>query len=152
MSQSIQYRELEYDALDEVEALWLDLKEYQRSKTNHFHEHYLKVNFADRKADLKSKELVKIILAEGTGNSRVEKIGFCMVSLDNEVGQIESLFVAEDSRRKGLGGVLLERGIRLLKEHRPRHIRLLVGEGNEDVVSFYQKYGFVKRATQLELL
>ena len=152
MSQSIQYRELEYDALDEVEALWLDLKEYQRSKTNHFHEHYLKVNFADRKADLKSKDAVKVIVAEANDISTVGKIGFCIVSLDNGVGQIESLFVAEDSQRRGLGGVLLERGIRLLNEHKPKHIRLLVGEGNEDVVSFYKKYGFVKRATQLELL
>ena len=57
-------------------------------------------------------------------------------------GHIPDMFVEADMRGKGLGKILMEYGISWLEHHGARSISLDVWAGNEDKISFYERFGF----------
>ena len=92
------------------------------------------------------------ILAQQSCNKSVVDVGFCIASIDKGKGAIESLYTSNAFRGQGVGERLLQQAVVYLRQENAKVVRLLVGQGNEEVITFYQKYGFVKRATQMELL
>lgn len=69
-------------------------------------------------------------------------IGTVMAGYDGHRGWIYSLAVQEGFRNQGVGSKLLQYAINSLKTAGCPKINLQVVEGNETVISFYQKNGF----------
>lgn len=63
------------------------------------------------------------------------------------IGHIKDLAVHRESRRSGIGSLLLDRAIEVLEDERVQAIRLEVREGNEAAVDLYRNYGFTYRQT-----
>ena len=141
-------RQIERNEIDQIEALWNELKRYQEHRTIDFTQHYLDITYSQRKAELLAKDSVAIFLAELNGNS----VGFCVVSITGTQGAVDSLFVQPNQRKCNIGKSLMNAGMAWLNNHDLGRIRLLVGQGNEEVLPFYEKLGFKARATMMEFV
>lgn len=72
-----------------------------------------------------------------------EPVGFCITSLTQEqVGEVEALFVLERYRGNQLGGQLFQNALAWMEQAGAVEQRLVVAVGNEAVLGFYEKYGF----------
>jgi len=138
---------LEINQLDMLEPLWNKLKEYHQERTIDFVEYYNQNNFAKRKAELLAKDKLALFVI----NRQNSIAGFCVASFDNQLGEIDSLYVDPAYSSNGAGTLMVEHAIHWLNEQQPKAIRLLVGQGNEAVIEYYEKIGFKKRATVMEL-
>jgi len=67
-------------------------------------------------------------------------VGYCVSSLSKEnKGEIESIFVDEAYRSRGIGLALITRALGRLDENGSSRNRVSVSEGNEQVWKFYKK-------------
>ena len=112
-------KQIEHDDMDQIEALWIELKQHHSERTINYTQHYLETTFSKCKAELLAKEQVAIFVVEINGNSNTGKL-------------------------------LMGAGMEWLNRHHLEKIKLLVGQGNEGVLSFYEKLGFRTRATIME--
>jgi len=142
----ISIQQIETRHIDMIEDLWCQLKQHHQARTIDFTDYYLQSNFEKRKAELLAKEGLAIFVAQDCELP----IGFCVVSRNAKQGEVDSLFVAENHRGLTLGAQLMRAGIAWLNQQNVSAVRLLVGQGNEQALAFYQKLGFKVRATMME--
>ncbi len=80
-------------------------------------------------------------------------IAYCISTIDKDdkkTGEIDSLYVDTSSRNSGVGKVLMDKAIEWLISKGTQTQRLVVGIGNEDVLSFYEQFHFYPRSIKLE--
>lgn len=135
--------------LDEIEELWEELNKLHLKKSPYFKSHYKKFTFAMRKEELKTyakKGILFVIVAK----IKEEKIGYCISSIKDNIGEIDSIYVKPTYQKKYVGNMLIEKSLEWLNSKKPEKIITNVSIGNENVINFYSKYGFKPRLTQLE--
>jgi ribosomal protein S18 acetylase RimI-like enzyme len=72
-----------------------------------------------------------------------EPIGFCITSLSSDrIGEVEALYILEQYQGNNLGTKLLQNSLQWLEENNVSEQKLIVAAGNEQVFSFYEKFGF----------
>lgn len=136
--------------LEEIEILRkpLDkLHEYHNIKSKHFSGSYPRVTFEDRietyRENIKSGEYrIELLTNSETNNI----IGFCIAYSKKVSGKIEVLFVDEKYRRNELGTKLMNSAMGWFKEKHINEVELTVVYGNDEAVSFYEKFGFYSRS------
>ncbi|SCG86695.1 GNAT family N-acetyltransferase [Methanobacterium congolense] len=147
----ISYIEGNEKDLDLIQPLWEKLRQHHQKKSEHFQNHYQNFDFQERKEDLLKKSAegsMRVDLAEDPKN-RV--VGYCVSSLSTELeGEIDSIYVDEAWRSEGIGSRLMERALEWMDENHVKKRRILVANGNEEALEFYERYGFYHRATVLE--
>jgi ribosomal protein S18 acetylase RimI-like enzyme len=139
------------ELLDNIKCLWEKLNEMHLKKSVNFKDFFSKHTFEARKKSLLAiaqKGQMLIVLA-------YEKdllIGYCIASLVDEVGEINSLFVSENYRKCGIATHLMDTSLNWLKQNNPSKTVVKVSVGNETVFEFYARYGFSPRFTELEMV
>ncbi len=79
-----------------------------------------------------------------------DPIGFCITSLSSDrLGEVEALYVLDQYQGNHLGTKLLETSLQWLEVNNALEQKLIVAAGNEEVFSFYQKFGFYSGYTTL---
>lgn len=128
---------------ERIEKLWEQLRVCIISRNEMFGGQMRKVRFHDRKNDLLQKNddrLIRIFFAIDTLSG--DDIGYCFCSVaPGSFGEIESIFVCDEARNRGIGTTLMVHALTWIKEEGGRDIRVHVTVGNEDVIPFYQKFG-----------
>ncbi len=77
--------------------------------------------------------------------------GYCIASLTRDgKGWIDSIFVTEECRGLGFGGRLLQSAITWLDDNGARCKRLTVTPGNDEIIGFYERFGFRPRKIVME--
>ncbi len=71
---------------------------------------------------------------------------------NEEIGEIDSIFIEEEYNKFGFGKGLLENSIKWLKENKCRKILVAVAAVQESIFSFYEKYNFYRRMTYLQII
>jgi ribosomal protein S18 acetylase RimI-like enzyme len=134
--------------LDEIEALWTELKQLHLAKSPHFKQRYQNLTFGERKRALLANagqgKWFVIIACQGG-----EKIGYCLASISDRAGEINSIFLQPRWRQKHIGQTLLARSLAWLHSGPAEAISVKVAVGNEEVFGFYAKYGFKPLWTEL---
>lgn len=149
---NIEYSEKDAADLELVEPLWQKLREHQRVRSPHFPQHYANRTWQARKAELLDKA--------GTGGIRIdlardsdsgELIAYCVstVSYDKQ-GRLESIYVEPDYRKHGIGDNFMRKALAWMNHKQARAKTLIVGAGNEEVLTFYSRYGFYPKHITLE--
>ena len=70
-------------------------------------------------------------------------IGLCITSLSRDgIGEVEALYILDEYQGNNLGTTLLQRSLQWMEAHNTLEQKLIVAVGNEQVFSFYQKFGF----------
>lgn len=137
--------------LDDIRELWEELNQVHSEKSVDFKNHYLAFNFTARKESImrhiKNGKLLIVVAYHDN-----LKIGYCLSSVVDEVGEIASLFVKSAYRKSAVGQKLMEQSLDWLRSNAAKQIIVKVSVGNEEAFGFYAKYGFAPCLTELHII
>ncbi len=96
--------------IDQIKDLWQELNAHHVSRSTSFKDHFLNLTFQKRVEGLKKREqFIGFVAEEDT-----EQIGYCIATFNDSVGEIDSLFVKETYRGKGVGEQLMSLALKWL--------------------------------------
>lgn len=138
--------------LDKIVPLWEMQKEYHRALSKHFSGNFVKMTWTTRRNELIKKSeggFLRLDVATSTDTST--NIGYCISTVSKAgQGELDSIFILSEYRKHGIGDRLMRRALTWMDEKHARAKILIVGAGNEQVFSFYSRYGFYPRSIVLE--
>jgi len=136
----IEIFDIPYDEIEVIKNLWEKNRQYHENSSEYFKESYRSINFNQRiKAlDVLNNETMKISVAKIND----EYIGYCISTLIDGKGELESLHVDEASRGNGIGKELVIKHIEWMNENNCKVIGVTVSQENEATIGFYKKLGF----------
>lgn len=137
------------EGLDLIEPLWQGLAAYhlERAETGApgFVPEMAALTFVARRDELLAKNrdrALRVDLAEDTGHT----VGYCVASgTPGGHGEVESVYVEEAYRGRGIGGTLLDRAAAWMDELGTVEQALFVFAANDRVLPFYVRHGFSPR-------
>ena len=148
----VEYHTIDIGEIDAIRPLWVQLNQHHHSHAVVFRGYYEGMTFEQRKAyfqKIAGQGTIRIELAIAIPAKKI--VGYCVSSLSMEkTGEIESIFVGEQYRGRGIGSELLTRALAWLGAEGSLRNRVSVGNGNEEAFGFYRKFGFFPRMTVLE--
>ncbi len=145
------FKNIKLEHLPIIKPLWEKLNDIHFNDANYFKEHYRKFTFEKRCEKLNKLDDDNIFL-EIVETNNGSLIGYCISTVINSVGEIESVFVEEEHRKSGIGKQLINNSTRWLKNNNCSRIIVSVAEGHESIFSFYEGFGFYPRLTYLQLI
>jgi len=139
-------RQMAADEIGSIKGLWEMLNSHHLLRSTVFKEHYSKFTFEKRMDGLKKRDRLAAFVAEENGRS----VGYSVATVDGRLGEIDSLFVEEAHRGKGMGEKLVSLALAWLEKQECEAIRVSIARGNEDVLDFYRRFGFAERAVVMQ--
>lgn len=141
--------DISYDEIEVIKSLWEKNRQYHEDSSEYFKESYRFISFDQRIKDFSvfNKETMKITVAK----SNDEYIGYCISTIIEGKGEIESLHVDETNRGNGIGQKLMIKHIEWLKEKNCKVIGVTVSQENESTIWFYKKLGFYPNTLYMQL-
>jgi ribosomal protein S18 acetylase RimI-like enzyme len=139
----ISYFETDENGLDQIKRLWEQLNSHHRARSKYFYQDYEKIVFDDRKKQLMKKIgkwNLRIDLAVDTGNDHT--VGYCVSSISNKNGEIDSIYVDENFRSMGIGDTLMKRALQWMDINNVINREVKLSAGNDGTIQFYSRYGF----------
>lgn len=137
----MEIEKLNKSRLEEIRELWQELNAHYQALSTHFTDHFLNLTFPQRVAQLSRKDKLVVFLAK----ERQRRIGYCVATVHEGLGEIDSLYVSLAYRGNGVGEALVARALHWLEGHKCKKINVFIAAGNEDAEQFYHKFGFAKR-------
>lgn len=149
MDEEIKYLSGGTELLDRISPLWEKLKKHHVSRSLHFSKDLNSKSFEWRKKGLISKS--RYLRADIAYNIKEEQdAGYCIATIDNNSrGEIDSLFIDTAYRRQGIGKKLTEEALSWLNNNGAVENSIYVASGNEEVLGFYESFGFLPRGIHL---
>ena len=125
-----------------IAPLWEKLNEFHKKLDRLCNLPERKTIWEDMYAELKYKAsrsgYIQIVVEDSAD------VGYCFSSIDSrKTGEIDSLYIISECRKKGYGRQLMENAIAWMEGSGCSEILLLVHPGNTKAVSFYWQYGFI---------
>jgi len=139
------------DLCDEIEELWIELNEIHYLESTYFKDAFCNRPFSKRKEELikqAQKGKLNIVLAK---EDNKEVIGYCVSSVIDGIGEIESICITSNYRNQGVGNELMEKSLEWIKSYDTKKVIVTVAVGHEEVFPFYEKYNFYPRLTELQM-
>lgn len=136
--------------LDRIESLWVQLREYHVALSDNFGPHMAKATFSQRKAGLIEKcdggDLLLDLASIGE-----DVVGYCITIVDGQQqGELESIYVSDACRGRGIGKQLVKRAMRWLDDRNISQRCVVVAFENQRVMSLYAAAGFEPRLIRME--
>ncbi len=129
------------EMLDPVMGMWSKLTRDASRHSTHFSRYFREKSWEERKGELLNKASrgpLRIDIATHSG----QELGFCISSVIDGAGEVESLFVEECSRGRRVGEALMQRSVEWMKENGARTMAVFTVYGNDKVLEFYAKQRF----------
>ncbi|WP_432665282.1 GNAT family N-acetyltransferase [Wukongibacter baidiensis] len=144
-----EFFDISYDEVEIIKNLWEKNRQYHENTSEYFKEAYRFINFDQRiKAfSVFSEETMKITVAKSNG----KYVGYCISTIADGKGELESLHVDESNRGKGIGKKLVVKHIDWMKEKSCKVIGVTVSQENESTISFYKKLGLYPNTLYMQL-
>ncbi len=140
---------LKSDDIAIIKPLWEKLNKQHLANSSNFKQHYKEQTFEMRCAKFRAipEERLRIEAAFDAGGA----VGYCVCSIENKKGELDSIYIEPQYRKNRLGSYLAQQGIEWMKQNGCEVINVGVADGNEGVFPFYEDLGFAKRMTVLQL-
>lgn len=140
--------EIRLDQIILIKPLWEKLNEFHFRESVYFKDHYSTFTFEERIKDIAQRNAcdvkISVIIEDG------RKRGYCLSTVEGQNGEVDSLFIDDALRGRGLGRQIVDAHVAWMKAKGCKRIRLGVSYGNEAVLGFYHKAGFFERLTVME--
>lgn len=133
------------DDIETIKPLWESLNEVHHKNSQNWKEHFAKFTFQKRIKSIQKNDKYSVFIS----SLNQEISGYCIASINNNIGEIDSIFVKESYRGTSLGKKLVEKAIEWLESKNVECIKVGIAEGNESVLQFYEKLGFKRSMTIL---
>ncbi len=107
---------------------------------------YNNKTFNDRKKELLEKAedgILKIFIAIDMDTEKI--IGYCVCSIRNNIGEIDSIFVEEIYRKHKIGDEFMKKSDNFFSDNSVSKQILSVCTGNENVMRFYNKHHYYQK-------
>lgn len=141
------------DLLPRIEPLWCELRDLHASRSAHFSDLVSDMEFESRKVGLLEKSVgghILVQIVSLAGSEEQEDVAYCVSTVMlNGTAEIDSIFVAEGYRGKGLGSRLLKGALDWIDEHDIKEVRTTVVWGNEETLPFYERNGLFPKSIVL---
>ncbi len=147
----IEYSEISRDEIFLIENLWINLNRFHSEISPFFAEEYAQKNFSDRKNELLKKAeegILKILIAKDKETGVIA--GYCICSVIQDRGEIDSIFVEEAWRKHNIGKEFLEKADAFFRMKAVKKQILSVYAGNEAVLPFYKKHDYYPKYIIME--
>lgn len=132
--------DISYDHIEVIKNLWEKNRKYHEDTSEYFKESYRLVNFEDRMKAFSrfNKDTMKITVAKEND----EYIGYCISTISDGKGEVDSLHVDKGNRGNGIGKKLVTIHLEWMKEKKCKAIGVTVSQENEATIGFYKNLGF----------
>ncbi|HYF81551.1 MAG TPA: GNAT family N-acetyltransferase [Clostridia bacterium] len=132
--------DISFDEIDLIKNLWEKNRQYHENSSEYFKESYSSICFEQRIGafSLFTCDTMKISVAK----SNDEYIGYCISTITDGRGELESLHVDEANRGNGIGKKLVMEHLEWMNEKNCNVIGVTVSQENESTILFYKKLGF----------
>ncbi|MBN2259222.1 MAG: GNAT family N-acetyltransferase [Clostridiales bacterium] len=140
------YKIIEWNPEDivAIKSTWEKLTKHHESVSNYFSDYFSDYPFSVREEKLRKhgkNGMTKIDLIIDDSNNQT--YGHCISIIDSDgKGELESLYVSNHLRGKRFGKSLVERAIIWFEEHQINEFNIEVAVGNEEVLQFYEQFGY----------
>lgn len=149
---AFEIREGNEEFLDTLQPLWEKLNEHHRKISDHFSSEFAGRSFAQRKEVLTGKAAagqLKIYMA--IDSTTTSEAGYCIATIsEDNLGEIDSIFVADEYRKQGIGDLLLRTALDWMDTQSVEDKVISVAFGNDSALDFYRRYGFLPRLVVLK--
>ncbi len=145
----IEIQVLDIKDINLIKPLWEELNSMHKKKSTYFSDDFSNFSFEKRKQKLTQKDKVLILICRKKDNNEV--IGYCISSITNDSeGEIDSIYIKPGYRKERLGSKLMNKSMDWFAKENVTNVEILVAHGNEEVLSFYEKFGFYPRTYKLK--
>jgi len=79
-----------------------------------------------------------------------KNIGYCICSVFNDYGEIDSIFVEEQYRKHNVGNEFMIKANQFFRDHSVKNKFLSVYVGNEQAILFYNRHHYYQKHIILE--
>lgn len=133
-----------------IRALWEKLNIVHKDKSPNFKERFENFTFDKRFSSVKDNTTGMFKLNVILDNENNEYVGYCLSSIKDNSGELQSIYVEKEYRKYGFGGKLMERALSWFEENEINNIVIGVIYGNEEALPFYARYGFTPLSYNLK--
>jgi len=134
------------DEISQIRTMWEALNKLHGKFSTYFQKHFMSFTFDARLKQFEKKETFSVFVAED--NSKY--VGYCIASVEKQVGEIDSIYVDPQNQKRKVGESLIVAAESWLQSKDVIKIHISVAEGNESAFGFYNKQGYYQRYTVLE--
>jgi len=144
-----EFFDISYDEVEVIKSLWEKNRQYHENTSEYFKESYRFINFDQRIKAISvfDEETMKITVVKSNG----KYIGYCISTIIDGKGELESLHVDESNRGNGMGKKLVVKHIEWMKEKNCKVIGVTVSQENESTICFYKKLGLYPNTLYMQL-
>ena len=125
-----------------IKPLWEKLNLIHFDKSVYFKCKYEKFTFDDRMKSIYKKAQKGIIKLDMLLNNNGEYVGYCLSSIEENLGEIESIFIENQYRKLKLGDKLMRSALNWFESNSITNIQINVVYANDEALPFYKHYGF----------
>lgn len=140
---SINIVEKNISELNLMKPLWEKLNSIHLSKSVYFKSKYEKFTFDQRMIPILKKAEKGIIKLDLLLDSdSINYVGYCLSSIKDSSGEIESIYIEKEYRKQKLGDKLMKSALKWFKANAITNIEINVVYANDEALPFYEHYGF----------
>jgi len=135
--------------LSRIHPLWSELRLHHADIGGPWKQEFLDSDFDKRKAGLIAKGMRGLLVLLAMADDVA--VGYCVSTIDAAGrGEIDSLFITETHRRRGLGRRFVQQSMEWLNTNGAKPIVVLVLAGNDEAAALYESFGFQPRTITLQ--
>lgn len=125
--------------IDDIENLWNKLHNYHMEISERYRSHHSKFTFNDRKQYILKSPKLLILTAEDSESNK--KIGFCVSTINDNRGEVESLYIDTNYRKMNIGKTFIEMSENWFKKSSVKKYIIGCVYENEKGIEFYKRIG-----------
>ena len=129
-----------------IRLMWEKLNALHGDLSTHFKDHFKALSFEERLRQIEIKKSFAFFIAQ----TEQELVGYCIASIEDETGEIDSIYVDPKHRYNQIGERLLLKAESWLKSQNVVKYQISVVQGNESVFQFYSRQGYHPKCIVLE--
>ncbi|AQS06637.1 GNAT family N-acetyltransferase [Clostridium beijerinckii] len=134
------------NGINEIElmkSLWEQLNSIHYNKSVHFKKKYDRFTFDKRIESICKKAKNGVVKLDMLLDNETENyVGYCLSSIEDNLGEIESIFVEKKYRKLKLGDKLIKNALSWFESNDITDIQINVVYANDEALPFYSNYGF----------
>ena len=144
------YRVVGEDGIGAVRPLWEKLRAYHSPMLVGFPGAMPPFNFEPRKQEILTKAAAIRIELVSTAPDGLD-IAYCIGTVTRDgCGEIDSMFVEEGFRGRGIGSELVRHALDWLESAGATSKVVTVAHANEEALAFYKRFGFQPRTVLMQ--
>lgn len=145
-----EFLDIKYNEISIIKELWEKNRQYHEDTSEFFGQQYHSINFHDRIKVFAgfNGDTLKITVAKEND----EYVGYCISTIAEGKGELESIHVSASKRGKGIGKELAIKHINWMKENNCKVIGVTVSQENKNTIHFYKSLGFYPNTLYMQHL